>query len=323
MEVIARHERIARLPFMRNRFFGIFACTRGAPHWSGRHRRAAGAGAAADLRGRRLRPVLRVQPLPGRTVSLCLAALSSLISLRYLYWRLTETLEFTTFWQTFLGTGLIFAEIYAVVALVLAYFQVAWPLDRKPVPLPDDPETWPSVDIFIPSYNESLEIVRPTVFAAMAIDWPQHKMNVYILDDGRRDDFRRFAEEVGCGYIIRPDNKGAKAGNINHALTVTDSEYVVIFDCDHVATRAFLQLTVGWMIRDRGLCMVQTPHHFYSPDPFERNLSSGQRVPNEGLLFYGLIQQGNDFWGPPSSAAPARCSGARRWRRWAACRPRR
>jgi cellulose synthase (UDP-forming) len=234
--------------------------------------------------------------IPGRAMTLFLVAVSSLVSLRYIHWRLVDTLEFTSLPQTFLGTGLLLAEVYAVLCMLLAYFQVLWPLDRKPVPLPDDPETWPTVDIFIPTYNEPLEIVKPAIYGALAIDWPRHKMNVHVLDDGRRDEFRRFCEQVGCNYIIRPDNKGAKAGNINHALTKTHGEFIAIFDCDHVATRAFLQLTVGWLLRDKDLCMVQTPHHFYSPDPFERNLASGQRVPNEGLLFYGLVQQGNDLW---------------------------
>jgi cellulose synthase (UDP-forming) len=239
---------------------------------------------------------LVVNRIPGRAVTLFLTALSCLVSLRYIHWRLVDTLEFTSFMQTFLGTGLLLAEVYAVVCMLLAYFQVLWPLDRKPAPLPDDPDQWPTIDVFIPSYNEPLEVVKPAIYGALAMDWPRHKMNVFLLDDGRRDEFRRFCEEVGCGYIIRPDNKGAKAGNINHALTKTSGEYIAIFDCDHVATRAFLQLTVGWLLRDRDLCMVQTPHHFYSPDPFERNLASGQRVPNEGLLFYGLVQQGNDLW---------------------------
>jgi cellulose synthase (UDP-forming) len=234
--------------------------------------------------------------IPGRAVTIFIVLMSSLVSLRYIHWRLVDTLEFTSFTQTFLGTGLLLAEVYAIATMLLAYFQAIWPLDRKPVPLPEDPEEWPTIDVFIPSYNEPLEVVKPAIYGALAMDWPRHKMNVFVLDDGRRDEFRRFCEQVGCGYIIRPDNKGAKAGNINHALTKTNGEFIAIFDCDHVATRAFLQLTVGWLLRDKDLCMVQTPHHFYSPDPFERNLASGQRVPNEGLLFYGLVQQGNDLW---------------------------
>ena len=234
--------------------------------------------------------------LKGRGANFFLVMLSVLISARYLYWRLTDTLDFSGFWAPLLGMGLLLAELYAVIALLLAYLQSIWPLERKPVPLPEDPAEWPVLDIFIPTYNEPLSVVKPSVFGALAMDWPKDKMNVYILDDGRREEFRAFAEDIGCGYMIRPDNKGAKAGNINHALTKTNGEFVVIFDCDHVPVRAFPQMTLGWMLRDPKIGMLQTPHHFYSPDPFERNLASGLRVPNEGLLFYGLIQQGNDLW---------------------------
>ncbi|WP_052402519.1 UDP-forming cellulose synthase catalytic subunit [Muricoccus aerilatus] len=234
--------------------------------------------------------------VPGRGVLVFLALFSGVISSRYIYWRITDTLDYTEFWATFLGTGLLLAEIYAVLALLLSYLQSLWPLERRPVPLPENPDEWPSVDVFIPTYNEPLDVVKPTIFAAMAMDWPRDRMNVVLLDDGRREEFRAFCELVGCGYMVRPDNKGAKAGNINHALSRTSGEFVLVLDCDHVATRAFLQMTVGWLLRDPQLAMVQTPHHFYSPDPFERNLASGTRVPNEGLLFYGLIQPGNDLW---------------------------
>jgi cellulose synthase (UDP-forming) len=69
-----------------------------------------------------------------------------------------------------------------------------------------------------------------------------------------------------------------------------------VFDCDHVATRVFLQATIGEFFRDDKLALIQTPHHFYSLDPFERNLTAAKRVPHEGALFYGPVQQGNDNW---------------------------
>jgi cellulose synthase (UDP-forming) len=231
-----------------------------------------------------------------RKVTVVLVMLSVAVTSRYLFWRITQTLEFDTVLGGLLSIGLLLAEVYAAALLFLSYMQLTWPLQRKPVPLPPDPRDWPTVDVYVPSYNESLEIVRPTVLACMNIDWPRDKLNVYILDDGRRPDFRRFAEEVGCGYVIRPDNKGAKAGNINHALKHTDGEYIAIFDCDHAPTRAFLQMTAGWLVRDKRIGCVQTPHFFYSADPFERNLARNRPVPNEGLLFYGAIQPGNDLW---------------------------
>lgn len=231
-----------------------------------------------------------------RKVGLVLVFISIMITSRYLFWRATETLEFDTVWQTLLGGGLFLAELFAGLLMALSYLQTSYPLERKPVPLPADPSLWPTVDIYIPTYNESMEIVRPTVLAAMNMDYPRDKMNVWILDDGRREEFRAFAEEAGCGYIIRPDNNHAKAGNLNHAMQHTDGEFIAIFDCDHAPTRAFLQFTLGWLVRDSRIAMVQTPHHFYSPDPFERNLARQRQVPNEGLLFYGAIQPGNDLW---------------------------
>ena len=55
-------------------------------------------------------------------------------------------------------------------------------------------------------------------------------------------------------------------------------------------------MTMGWFLKDSQLGMLQTPHHFYSPDPFERNLGIFRQIPNEGALFYGIIQNGSDLW---------------------------
>ncbi|WP_213804931.1 UDP-forming cellulose synthase catalytic subunit [Granulicella sp. dw_53] len=235
------------------------------------------------------------------TLTLMLASMYS--TFRYGYWRISYTVKFFldpgntwSYLDAFFIWMLVGAEAYAFAILFLGYMQTLWPLRRTPVPLPDDIDLWPSVDLLIPTYNEPLSVVRYTALAAMNIDWPADKLNVYILDDGKRDEFRRFAEEAGIGYMTRDDNKHAKAGNINRALARLESPFVAIFDCDHVPTRSFMQVTLGWFLRDRKLGMLQTPHHFYSPDPFERNLSKFRVIPNEGELFYGIVQDGNDFW---------------------------
>ena len=235
------------------------------------------------------------------TLTLMLASMFS--TFRYGFWRFSTTIRFFldpgSVWSlldAFFIWLLIFAEAYAFVILFLGYMQTLWPLRRTPVPLPDDPDLWPTVDLLIPTYNEPLSVVKYTALAALNIDWPADKLNVYILDDGKREEFRRFAEEAGIGYMTRDDNKHAKAGNINRALARLDAPYVAIFDCDHVPTRSFMQVTLGWFLRDSKLGMLQTPHHFYSPDPFERNLGQFRTIPNEGELFYGVVQDGNDFW---------------------------
>jgi cellulose synthase (UDP-forming) len=236
-------------------------------------------------------------------ITLSLMMMSMFCTFRYGYWRILMTVRFfqdpANHWgalDAFFILSLILAEVYAFFILFLGYFQTIWPLRRAPVALPENTEDWPHIDVLIPTYNEPLEVVRYTALGALNMDWPADKMHVYILDDGRRKEFEQFAFEAGIGYKIRNDNKHAKAGNINTALKSMTSPYVTIFDCDHVPTRSFLQMTMGWMLRDPKLAMLQTPHHFYSPDPFERNLGQFRVIPNEGELFYGIVQDGNDFW---------------------------
>ena len=239
---------------------------------------------------------LLVRRLPGRFSALMMIVLSLTVSCRYIWWRYTSTLNWSDPVSLVCGLILLFAETYAWLVLVLGYFQVVWPLNRQPVPMPKDTNTWPSVDIFVPTYNEDLSVVKSTIYASLGIDWPKDKLNIWILDDGGREDFRQFADSVGVKYIARTTHNHAKAGNINNALKYATGEFVAIFDCDHVPTRSFLQLTMGWFFKEKKLAMMQTPHHFFSPDPFERNLGRFRKTPNEGTLFYGLVQDGNDMW---------------------------
>lgn len=235
--------------------------------------------------------------------TLMMILLSCFATFRYAVWRYTTLANFLRYpssqrmpMDIFFMSALALAEMYTIAILYLGYFQTVYPLQRKPVELPEDLDRWPHVDVLVPTYNEPLELVRYTVLAAMNMDWPTEKLHIFLLDDGRRPEFREFAESAEIAYVTRGDNRDAKAGNINHALRNTHSPFVAIFDCDHVPVRSFLQVTMGWFFRDPKAALVQTPHHFYSPDPFERNLKQFREVPNEGQLFYGIVQVCNDFW---------------------------
>ncbi|MCC7461368.1 MAG: UDP-forming cellulose synthase catalytic subunit [Gammaproteobacteria bacterium] len=240
--------------------------------------------------------VLLLRKIPGHASLLAMIAISSAVSLRYIWWRITQTMDLEHASDYLIGGPLLLAEAYTWVALFLGYLQTAWPLQRRELSLPSDRSTWPSVDVFIPTYSEPLDVVRPGVLAALALDWPADKLRVFLLDDGRRAEFRDFAAQVGVHYLVRSDNRHAKAGNLNNALAHSDGEFVAVFDCDHIATRDFLTATLGWLVREPGCAVVQTPHNFFSPDPFEKNLQAFRRVPNEGELFYGVVQDGNDLW---------------------------
>ena len=92
--------------------------------------------------------------------------------------------------------------------------------------------------------------MRSTAFAAMNIDYPADKLHVYMLDDGRREEFRRFCEEADIGYITRTDNKHAKAGNINPALTILNLALCCHF---RLRSRSDAQLSAddAWLVSAR------------------------------------------------------------------------
>lgn len=232
-----------------------------------------------------------------------LIMLSLITTLRYLYYRTSYTLNFDSWLDTLFCFLLYAAELYAILTLALSYFQTLKIKERKPIDLTAIPlEQLFSVDIYIPTYNEDVEIVRKTTLGALAIDYPTAKKHVYILDDGRaekykarREELRQMCEELDCTMLTRDNNDHAKAGNINTALKKTHGDLVLILDCDHIPARCFLQQTIGFFF-NKNVALVQTPHWFYNPDPFERNLLTGGRIPVGNELFYKVLQKGNDYW---------------------------
>jgi cellulose synthase (UDP-forming) len=254
--------------------------------------------------GRFLLTLEERQPEGGRIseyLHLLLICLSVLVTLRYFYYRTTYTLNFDNWLNSAFSLLLYFAELYAIATLMLAYFQTARLQTRKPIDLDQFPQDqWYTVDVFIPTYNEDIEIVRKTVVGALAIDYPADKKHVYVLDDGRKFPDRRellqqMCEELGCTMLTRENNEHAKAGNINTAFGKTNGDLILILDCDHIPSHTFLKETVGFFFNEK-VALVQTPHWFYNPDPFERNLRTGGRVPVSNELFYKVLQKGNDFW---------------------------
>jgi cellulose synthase (UDP-forming) len=239
--------------------------------------------------------------------------ISVFINVRYLYWRTTETLVCEGPLDT-MGTVLLYgAELYALSLHFMGIFANIWPQETKIMPLPEDTSLYPSVDILIPTYNESVEIVKITTIAALHIDYPKDKLHIHILDDGatvakrnnpdtspdawaRHYDLRRMAKELGVNYITRERNLKAKAGNLNHALNHTCSDLVLVLDCDHVPAKDILKNTAGWFLKDEKLALVQTPHFFINPNPIEKNIDALKDAPSEHEMFYRANHPGMDFW---------------------------
>jgi cellulose synthase (UDP-forming) len=261
----------------------------------------------------------RIPPLQFNKVSqyfrLLIVSIGIFVSARYLIWRTFNSLPTTDPISFIFGLSLYLAEVYAFIIMVVGAFVTINPLHRPIIPLTQDPSLWPSVDILIPSYNETEELLEITLLGALNIDYPKDKRTIYLLDDGSTDSKRNHPDSVismaahqrhrrlsalcqrlGIHYIARKKNEFAKAGNINYALNYVHGDLVLILDADHVPTVDLLKNTVAWFERDPKLFLVQTPHFFVSPDPIEKNLKTYQRMPSEQEMFYTNIQRGLDFW---------------------------
>lgn len=171
------------------------------------------------------------------------------LTIRYLLWRSLSTLNVSDPLNGFFSLGLFFLEMLLLVSSILQLFLLLRVKNRqREADLLSaqvlDGSFQPSVDILIPTYDQPVFIVRRTIIGCQAIDYANKK--VYLLDDTRRPEMRQLASELNCEYITRPDNDYAKAGNINHALPLTNSELIVVFDADFVPTKNFLIRTVGF-----------------------------------------------------------------------------
>ncbi|MCA2372460.1 UDP-forming cellulose synthase catalytic subunit [Agrobacterium genomosp. 3 str. CIP 111-78] len=237
------------------------------------------------------------------------------IVLRYVYWRTTSTLPPVNQLENFIpGFLLYLAEMYSVLMLGLSLVIVSMPLPSRKTQ-PGSPDYRPTVDVFVPSYNEDAELLANTLAAAKNMDYPADRFTVWLLDDGgsvqkrnasniveaqaaqrRHEELKKLCEDLDVRYLTRERNVHAKAGNLNNGLAHSTGELVTVFDADHAPARDFLLETVGYFEEDPRLFLVQTPHFFVNPDPIERNLRTFETMPSENEMFYGIIQRGLDKW---------------------------
>jgi cellulose synthase (UDP-forming) len=216
----------------------------------------------------------------------------------YLAWRATSTIALDVWW---VALPLFILEVHAALGLTLFAFSL-WDVDVRP-PTRDVAATDQRIAVLIPTYNEGLEVLIPTVAAAVAMRVPHE---TWILDDGDRASVASLAKELGVRYIARPTHEHAKAGNLNHALTIIDADLIAVLDADHVATPDFLAHTLGYF-DDPDVAVVQTPQEFYNLESFEHEAGGVTHAVSltdeddsvryhEQTLFYRILQPGKNRW---------------------------
>ncbi len=180
------------------------------------------------------------------------------------------------------------AEAFGFATALLHLF-MCWRLSVREAPPPNAART---VDVFVTTFGEPVEMLRRTLLAARNMDHPHQ---TWLLDDGNRPEMRRLAAELGCRYIARRVNLDAKAGNLNNALLFSTAELVAVFDADHAPAREFLTATIGYL-EDPNVAFVQTPQDFYNLDSYQHRRARERCVIwTEQSLFFRVIQRGKDY----------------------------
>ncbi|WP_439551716.1 glycosyltransferase [Falsiroseomonas sp.] len=226
----------------------------------------------------------------------------------YLHWRITQTLPsfdiaFEPLWARFF---LVFETISIAYTLGAAMIMTRCSAERVRAradaaeALLEARGDWPAVDIFICTYNEKLEVLEKAIVSALALDYPPDRFTVWVLDDTRRAWLRDYCDEVGARYLTRPDNKGAKAGNLNsgyrQTAAMTKAPLILVLDADFAPQRQMLKRMVGLFL-DPKVGVVQTPQFYFNPDPIQHNLGIAGSWVDDQRVFFDLFQPAKDAWG--------------------------
>ncbi|MCS4075988.1 glycosyltransferase family 2 protein, partial [Bradyrhizobium elkanii] len=250
---------------------------------------------------------LAILPLLHREQTLArvmMTGMSFVLLVHYFAWRVTHTLPppgLTA--DALVGYPFVAAEAASMIAVCLSLLFLSRTIDRSPevnaiLRRSRASAAAPLVDVFICTYNEEKAILERTIIGATGLNYPNYR--VWVLDDGRRLWLRRLAQELGCNYLARPDNRHAKAGNINHALQHVSGlaerpEFISILDADFVPMPDFLTRAMSLM-QDGSVGVVQTPQHFINPDPIQTNLAATDVWPDEQRFFFDILMPAKDAW---------------------------
>jgi cellulose synthase (UDP-forming) len=236
--------------------------------------------------------VIRISPRPQTWSRTLVVGILLILAVRYLLWRSLATLNLSNPLNGVFSIGLFVMELLLLSGGIIQLLLLLRVRDRRPEADQRSLNVLngtfsPTVDILVPTYNEPTFILRRTIIGCQALEYD--RKTIYLLDDTRRPEVAALAAELGCEYLTRPDNRHAKAGNLNHAIAPTQGELIVVFDADFIPTKNFLTRTVGFF-QDPQIALIQTPQTFYNPDPIARNLGLENVLTPDEEVFYRQIQ---------------------------------
>lgn len=152
--------------------------------------------------------------------------------------------------------------LLSVNGLHRAWLCVHW-LRRRAVIVESPPDDWPTVTVQLPVFNER-DVVGRLIEHAGALDYPQDRLQIQVLDDSTDDTTQIAMDAVeqlrGLGVhavvLHREDRTGFKAGALDAATGVASGDLLAVFDADFLPQPSFLKRMVPHF-QDPGVGMVQ------------------------------------------------------------------
>ncbi|MGK7943758.1 MAG: glycosyltransferase [Microcystaceae cyanobacterium] len=243
--------------------------------------------------------ITKASPTPKQWSRTAIIIILIALSIRYLIWRSLSSLNLA---DPIVGT--VSLAVFLIESLIVYSVLVQSFLDLNFKERSTEADIYskdiltgkyqPSVDILIPTYNEPEFILRRTIIGCQAMNY--HNKRIYVLDDTRRPEIRQLAQQLGCYYITRPDNRYAKAGNLNNALTQTQGELIAVFDADFVPTSNFLVRTVGFF-QNQKIGLLQTCQSYFNYESIAYNLGLEEQLNGEEDFFHSYGQPIRDGLG--------------------------
>jgi cellulose synthase/poly-beta-1,6-N-acetylglucosamine synthase-like glycosyltransferase len=189
-------------------------------------------------------------------------------------------------------------EIYLIISYTITIVGKDYDFEGHKKILEDHPitdENAPTVDIFLPCCKEPLEILANTYKYVKALEWPEGKIKVYVMDDGAMDEVKVLAESFGFNYSVRDDRpRLKKAGNLRWTFARSYGDFFAIFDADFCPRSDFLKELVPQHLADDKTAIVQSPQFF--------RVSDDQTWVEQGAggiqeLFYRVVEVNRNRWG--------------------------
>jgi cellulose synthase/poly-beta-1,6-N-acetylglucosamine synthase-like glycosyltransferase len=148
---------------------------------------------------------------------------------------------------------------------------------RQPHPPAFDPA--PAVALLYTTCND---FVEKSALSCVNQEYPA--FTVYILDDSSSAVYRNQVDRFAARHpgnvrvVRRPDRRGFKAGNLNHALgTIANEPFFALADADEILPPDFLARLAPRLVADPSCGFVQASHRYNpeAPSSFSAALGAG------------------------------------------------